>query len=202
MRFVDILSKYPLPQSAPYKMNDEIIELLSLKSLGLADENDLARLESLLDAGGTRRSLHTEMEDFLAEAMVFTSFHDRPSALLKERVMVATEPRLARVVTDADCGIVSISAAFSDLCGYQLDEIKGKSPGSFLQGVGTDPDAVETFRDAIRKQSECEVTLLNYHKSGSPYWVRIQMSPIFEPTGKLAGYSALEEKISQAAAIS
>lgn len=178
-------------------MNDEIIELASLKSLGLADAKDLVRLDELLHAANGRRSLHTEMEDFLAEAMALTSFHDRPSAILKERVMVATEPAQAKVVTDASCGIVSISPAFSDLCGYQLEEIKGRSPGSFLQGVGTDPAAVDIFREAIRSQKECEVTLLNYHKSGSPYWVNIQMTPIFEPTGRLAGYSALEKKLGE-----
>jgi PAS domain S-box-containing protein len=179
-------------------MNDEIVELLSLKSLGLADKEDLARLETLLASGEGTKSVHAEMEDFIAEAMALTSFHDRPSALLKERVMVATEPSLAKVVTDASCGIVSISNAFSDLCGYRLEEIKGKSPGSFLQGVGTDPAAIEVFREAIRKEKQCEVTLLNYHKSGSPYWVNIRMSPVFECSGNLAGYTALEEKVSSA----
>lgn len=178
-------------------MNDEIIELLSLKSLGLADDDDLARLNDLLGEEPATKSIHSNMEDFLAEAMAFTSFHDRPSALLRERVMTATEPTQARVVTDANCGIVSISPAFSDLCGYKLEEIKGKSPGSFLQGVGTDPSAVEIFRKAIRNHRECEVTLLNYHKSGSPYWVTIQMTPVFERSGELAGYSALEEKLTQ-----
>jgi len=176
-------------------MNDELIELLSLKSLGVADENDLAKLDAILRGEQTTRSLHTEMEDFLAEAMAFTSFHDRPSALLRERVMVSTEPTEAKVVTDASCGIVSISPAFSDLCGYKLEEIRGRKPGSFLQGVGTDPASVDIFRQAIEKQSDCEVTLLNYHKSGSPYWVKIQMVPIFERNGELAGYTALEEKI-------
>jgi PAS domain S-box-containing protein len=179
-------------------MNDELIELLSLKSLGLADSDDLSKLERLIGVAPAARSVLTDMEDFIAEAMALTSFHDRPSAILKERVMVATEPRAARVVTDASCGIVCISPAFSDLCGYHLDEIKGKTPGSFLQGVGTDPAAVEVFRDAIRRQEECEVTLLNYHKCGSPYWVNIQMTPIYETSGDLAGYTALEEKLSKA----
>jgi PAS domain S-box-containing protein len=181
-------------------MNDELLELLALRELGLADEADTLRLQQLLTASGGPGSPSADMQevsDFLAETVVSSVGPAEPSVLLKERVMVATEPALARVVTDAACGILSISPAFTDLCGYTLDEVRGRSPGSFLQGVETDPLAVEKFRTALHAQEPCEVEIVNYHKCGTPYRVHIQMRPVFAPDGtSLQGYTAIETKIS------
>lgn len=123
----------------------------------------------------------------------------RPSALLRERVLALADPRHARVVTDKKGAILSVSKGFTELCGYTLSEIRGKKPGSFLQGPGTDLQAVRRFREAIAAAEPCTVELLNYHKCGTPYWVRVEMKPIFEEErGRLLGYCALETKLSGA----
>ena len=180
-------------------MNDELLELLSLRELGLAEPADILHLDQLLAAQSPDQISPDEFQevgDFIAEAMVSSARLVEPSILLKERVMVATDPTLARVVTGPDCGILSISPAFTDLCGYRLEEIRGRSPGSFLQGAETAPSAVETFRQALREQAACEVEIVNYHKCGAPYRVHIDMRPIFSPSqGHLLGYTAIETKV-------
>jgi PAS domain S-box-containing protein len=175
--------------------SETITELMALKALGVALPEDLKQMSALLNGENEPQGLLREMDDLLADAFAWSSVTTRPPAILRDRVLVATEPTEARVVTDAACRIVSISPAFTDLCGYQFSEIKGKKPGSFLQGPGTDPRAIVELREAIQAEAECTVELLNYHKSGSPYWVQIKLTPIFEKTGELTGYCALEKKL-------
>lgn len=174
-------------------------ELAFLTALGMTDDSEKKLMENLSANSTDHSCLLTEVHDFLAESMAFSQGLEHPRSILKERILVSTEPRLAKVVTDENCGIVSISRAFTDLCGYRFEEIRGKKPGSFLQGAGTDPKAIRQFRDAIHARAACTVELLNYHKSGSPYWVKIEMTPIIGPSGELEGYTALEEKLSDTA---
>lgn len=177
------------------RKQEELTGLISLKALGLDNPDDNMRIQELTEEGSEPETILREIEDLLAESVALGNMARRASTFLRERVMVSTEPELAKVVTDASCGIVAISRGFSELCGYQMEEIRGKKPGSFLQGSGTDPAAVEKFRHALAHQTSCTVELLNYHKSGSPYWVHIEMTPIFETNGALQGFSALERRI-------
>lgn len=139
-----------------------------------------------------------EMNDLLAEAMAYSSFCCRPSNLLRHRVMVSTEPEGAYVVTDANSRILAISRGFSDLCGYTLEEIRGKKPSSFLHGPKTDPEEVQRIRAALRAQAPCSVELWNYHKCGSAYLVRIEIEPVHDANGDLEGYYAREIKLDPA----
>lgn len=97
----------------------------------------------------------------------------------------------AVVVTDAAGLVLSIDPAFTEMCGYSLEELRGKKPGDVLQGPATEQEIVEQFREAIREQVPFECTLTNYHKNGSTYRVHIKCDPVFE-RGRLVRFRALE----------
>ncbi len=48
----------------------------------------------------------------------------------------------------------------------------------FLQGPGTDPNTVSQIRDAIRTNAELTVRILNYTKSGRPFWNMFTLAPM------------------------
>ncbi len=75
--------------------------------------------------------------------------------------------------------------AFEKLTEYTLDEVKGKKPGSFLQGEKTNQEDVDTIRKAIAAETEVDVNLFNYSKSGKEYVLNINISPIYGTDGKL-----------------
>ena len=114
---------------------------------------------------------------------------------LKDAVMhrIASEP--ARVETDAAGHLVAINPAFSGLCGFSFQEVAGKKPGSFLQGSRSDLAAVATLRAAVASGSSCTVELVNYHKDGHPYRVRIQLEPLRNRRGVLTGFRAEEKEL-------
>ena len=122
------------------------------------------------------------------------SFASDPDVLAAD-ILARIQNEPARVVTDARGRITSINPAFSALCGFTFEEVRGKKPGDFLQGPKTENPSVEKLRNAIRSRTSCTATLVNYHKDGSPYNVRIELKPFFKKNGALAGFRAAEWRI-------
>lgn len=83
-----------------------------------------------------------------------------------------------------DCPIVFASDGFLDLTEYSREEILGRNC-RFLQGQDTDPAAVSEIRDAVRNGSEASVRLLNYKKSGTPFWNMFTLAPMADVDGNL-----------------
>ncbi|KAF8406774.1 hypothetical protein HHK36_008866 [Tetracentron sinense] len=55
----------------------------------------------------------------------------------------------------------------------------------FLQGPETDQGTVSKIRDAIRKQREITVQLINYTKSGKKFWNLFHLQPMRDQKGEL-----------------
>ena len=88
-----------------------------------------------------------------------------------------------------DCPIAFANNAFLDLTGYEPHEILGRNC-RFLQGDGTDPEAVTALREAIKNQSPIALEILNYKRDGSPFWNAIFMGPVFDQSGELIFFFA------------
>ena len=101
------------------------------------------------------------------------------------------------IYTDKDGKITSVNKHFEEATGYHLDEIKGKTPGSFLRGEATDPEKTNELRTAILNKKECSTTILNYKKNGEPFIVNIKLIPIFNDTGELVNFVSIQEDITE-----
>lgn len=84
----------------------------------------------------------------------------------------------AVIVTDRRARVRWVNRGVPVLCGYDLADMYGLSPGRVLQGPDTDPEAVARLRSAIESQRPCSVSIVNYHKSGEPYVAQLDVSPI------------------------
>ena len=96
------------------------------------------------------------------------------------------------IITDARGLVRWVNRSFQDFTGYRLDDIRGKSPGSFLQGPETDRAEANRLRDHIRAHRSVTSELLNYTKDGTPYWVTIHLTPIFDENGDVDSYIAVQ----------
>ncbi len=109
-----------------------------------------------------------------------------PPATLRARLFASLDrlpartPSPAVVVTDGAGLVEWINPAFSAMCGYSLDELRGRKPGTVLQGAATDRSAVARIREAVRLRRECTETLVNYHKNGSRYLAEVKISPVLD----------------------
>ena len=69
--------------------------------------------------------------------------------------------------------IVSANDALEKSTGCTLDEVIGKSP-SLLQGPATDRNELDRMRHALADHRPVSAELLNYTKSGTPYWIELE----------------------------
>uniref|UniRef100_A0A126WXD7 non-specific serine/threonine protein kinase n=1 Tax=Brachiomonas submarina TaxID=327064 RepID=A0A126WXD7_9CHLO len=83
-----------------------------------------------------------------------------------------------------DCPIVFASDAFLDLTEYKREEVLGRNC-RFLQGPGTDQNTVTMIRDAIKSGAEITVRILNYTKSGRPFWNMFTLAPMSDTDGTI-----------------
>jgi PAS domain S-box-containing protein len=101
------------------------------------------------------------------------------------------------VVTDAKRRIEWVNAAFERTTGWTLDEVRGKSPGSFLHCDETDPETVARFRAALNAGKPVQGEILNQSRTGERYWLSIDIQPVHDDTGNLDGFLAVQVDITE-----
>eukprot|EP01025_Chloroclados_australasicus_P002375 TRINITY_DN10542_c0_g1_i2.p1 TRINITY_DN10542_c0_g1~~TRINITY_DN10542_c0_g1_i2.p1 ORF type:complete len:727 (+),score=70.48 TRINITY_DN10542_c0_g1_i2:74-2254(+) len=95
------------------------------------------------------------------------------------------------------CPIVFASDSFLELTEYSREEVLGRNC-KFLQGKDTDPKVVEEIRKAIREGEECTVQILNYKKSGQPFWNMLSISPMNDIDGQVRFFIGIQVDITAA----
>src|SRR5690606_32548249 len=55
---------------------------------------------------------------------------------------------------------------------------------------------LERFYKALTSGEPCEVTVINYRKNGSPYWINIAASPVKDNEDTVSHYVALQRDVS------
>ena len=124
-----------------------------------------------------------------------------PSPELRSRLsgLIAGTPQQTApegmVMSGPDGRVQWINPAFSAMCGYTLDELRGKKLGPILQGEKTDREASARMRQAVHARRPCSETILNYHKNGTPYWVEVAITPILDDADQLLWLVAREREL-------
>jgi len=111
--------------------------------------------------------------------------------------LVAARTTNGVVLTDVLGRDEWINEGFTRMTGYELDEIKGRTPGSLLQGAETDPKIVAMMSESIVAGSGFKTEVINYSREGRKYWVDIEAQPIHEKDGSLRGFMAIESDITE-----
>jgi PAS domain S-box-containing protein len=118
-------------------------------------------------------------------------------AELKLASMIAKETDNAVIITDKDGLAEWVNPSFERITGFNFEEVKGLKPGKILQGTATNPQIVSEIAQAQAKLIPVETELINYHKSGQPYWVRLQIQPVFNAHGELTNFISIMRDITE-----
>lgn len=116
---------------------------------------------------------------------------------LERLSMVAQQTTNAVIITDRDKKVLWTNDGFTKISGYTSDEIIGKKPGEILQASETNPETVQFMREALKQEKSFTVDIINYHKSGYPYWIRIVCNPWLDESGEVKGFIAIQSDINQ-----
>ena len=100
------------------------------------------------------------------------------------------------LITDASNNpkITYANSAFTQLTGYSIDEILGKSP-KILQGPSTSQVVIQRLRKCLIDVTVFEGEAVNYKKDGTIFMMNWRMIPIID-NGELKAWLAIQrEKI-------
>ncbi|OYW77347.1 MAG: hypothetical protein B7Z37_04690 [Verrucomicrobia bacterium 12-59-8] len=101
------------------------------------------------------------------------------------------------VITDASGCFEWVNDAFVKRTGYSLDEVAGLKPGRVLQGPETDREKAAMIGQKLRNGESFQAELLNYTKSGEPYWVEFHVNPIKDKDGSIVRFIAVQSDITE-----
>ncbi len=118
------------------------------------------------------------------------------SAEFRKLALIAARTDNGVIITDAAGCVEWVNEAFARITGYTFEEVKGKRPGSLLQGPESDTDTIEYIRRQLHNGEGFQCEILNYRKDGSTYTVSIEVQPIRNDAGVITNYMAIEIDIS------
>jgi diguanylate cyclase (GGDEF)-like protein/PAS domain S-box-containing protein len=158
-----------------------------------------------LSCGALLKGLSRSLDDVRGFAKSLESGQDALHAVNAElRLTSAALARLndmvliARAVDtpDRDQPIIFSNEAFQRRTGYTDADIVGRSM-RVLHGPGTDPAVVERIIDSMHQGRAATAELVNYTKSGDPYWVEMELMPFTDDAGHISHWVVVGRDITE-----
>jgi len=97
-------------------------------------------------------------------------------------------------LTLPDSPLTFVNQAFVETTGYTREDVLGRNC-RFVQGEETDPEAVRAMREAISKGESLRIDLINYRKTGEPFWNALHLSPLLGASGRVRAYIGLQHDV-------
>lgn len=116
---------------------------------------------------------------------------------LRKLAIVASKTINAVVIADRHRRVEWVNDSFTKMTGYHLDEVRGRTPGHFLQGPDTNRKTVEAIRAALDAGHVYQGEIFNYDKSGRGYWQALTITPVASPTGEPEGFISVQTDITE-----
>lgn len=123
----------------------------------------------------------------------------RKSELEQRRLsLIATTTHSGVIIADPHGHIQWVNDAFTANTGYALDDVLGLKPKDFLQAPGLND--VETLRNlsrALAAHENVSVDLKNLRKNGEPFYIRLNVTPVFDPEQRLVNFIGIQQDITE-----
>ena len=111
--------------------------------------------------------------------------------------LVAKETESAVAITTPDRKTIWVNQAFTRMTGYSLEEVAEKSQAALLEGPATDPNTVQYISEAYRQAKPFHFEILNYKKSGEPFWSEVHIQPLFDREGNITQFFSIRKDITE-----
>ncbi|MFW5778207.1 MAG: PAS domain S-box protein [Bacteroidota bacterium] len=101
------------------------------------------------------------------------------------------------IITDGNRKMEWVNKSFESLTEYTLEEVKGLSPGELLLGDDPPEEQVKEMKDLFDRGLPYKGEILNFTKSGRPYWIYMDIQPIKNSDGQVVRFIAIETDITE-----
>ena len=119
--------------------------------------------------------------------------------LLEEVILNANDGVMitkADVIDAPGPKIVYVNNALCRITGYDKEELIGKNP-RILQGPDSNRETLDAIRKCLETGEPYKGEVINYSKSGEPYWLSISLVPVKNSDGKVTHFAAIERDITE-----
>ncbi len=111
--------------------------------------------------------------------------------------LVASKTTNAVIMSTAAGRIEWVNDGFSRLTGYLPEEARGRPIIELLRGPATDHAASQRIEKCIREGASIEEEVLNYHREGRAYWVRLRIDPVHDSAGEFNGHIIMAHDVTE-----
>lgn len=133
---------------------------------------------------------------FVIGADITQSVEDRSQ--IEKLSLVASNTSNYVIIAHADNGIEWVNEAFTEKFGYEMNEVLGKYPSSFLHGEQMANEIVEQINEAVfTKKAKFAGEVIHQTKSGEEIYGNVDITPIISPEGNVEKYFVLGVDISE-----
>jgi len=115
---------------------------------------------------------------------------------LRLHATVFESSREGFVITDADNIIISINRAFTEITGYSMDDVIGKTP-SLLHSGRQNKRFYEAMWSSLQQKQYWQGEIWNRRKNGEVYPEWLSISVVVDEQGKIVNYVGVFSDISQ-----
>ena len=149
----------------------------------------------ILDMGHPFNGIGGEFAGYLGACFDVTDHH-RASEQLSLAASVFEHTREGIIISDPNGKIVDVNQAFSQITGYQRDEVIGRSPAMLNAGQQS-PEFYLAMWKELRDSGQWHGELWNQRKSGAIYTEYLDVSAVHDQTGQISHYVGIFSDISQ-----
>jgi diguanylate cyclase (GGDEF)-like protein/PAS domain S-box-containing protein len=129
---------------------------------------------------------HKNGQKLIGELQVILNELERFASTVDQYVITSS--------TDLEGNITSVSEAFSNISGYQEEELIGKKH-DILKHPDVDEEVYATLWKTISSGDTWHGELHNLNKSGHSYWVDATIEPSINEKAEMVGYIAIQQDI-------
>lgn len=100
------------------------------------------------------------------------------------------------LIADASRQTTYLNKAIEEITGYSEGELIGKG-SSLLEGLGTDSETMNELRTTLDAGLSWHGEVLNYRKSGTPFWNELSVIPIKDDKENITNFVSLQKDVSE-----
>lgn len=157
---------------------------------GFRSRDEIGRLAESFD------HMAKETEDHIKVIAADLDDIRRKEAELRKLTQAVEHSPASVIVTDSKASIEYVNPRFTEVTGYSLPEVQGRTP-ALLKSGQTLPETYRQLWRTILSGGVWRGELLNRKKNGELFWENTQISPVIDTAGKITHYVAVKEDVTE-----
>jgi len=161
--------------------------------------NVMVKYDHDFDAFYVIANLSYDIQSYTALANAFPGFSPRACTdeAFQHLSALVKSAHISVIICDQSRRITWVNSGFECLTGYMAEEAIGKLPSELLQGELTSEETKTYIAEQLANKAPVDCDILNYHKKGGRYWIRLSITPILDKPGNISGFIGFQTDISQ-----